>query len=395
MAVPDYRAFGFLVALISVSLSSVVRADTHEQGADSEALFWQRVEEIRAERSYPADVARGTFKGSHQVEGLEETFHYEVDVPDSYDPDRMMDLHIYLHGGVGISSNRISKTKMNRLERLRIDDGISVYPSAWSGAKWWYESQTKNILRLINIVKQSYNIDENRVFLHGLSDGAGGAYFFASRLPTPFAGFVAYVGSPHVLRPKHHAFGTTFPGNFINKPIFALNTKNDHLFPADSVKGLFQAINDSGGNITFHAERGDHFGMRWLGARKPDVEEFIASNTRNPYPDSLYWQIDEGGEFKRIHWLVLNGTLGSDTASAVAANKDGNAVYLSSRNISSVTLLISPDHFDLSENIQVWSNRELVFDQKLSPDVDVLNTWYEVDNDKSMLFANEITIDKL
>jgi hypothetical protein len=60
-----------------------------------------------------------------------------------------------------------------------------------------------------------------------------------------------------------------------------------------------------------------------------------------------------------------------------------------------VTLLISPDHFDLSENIQVWSNRELIFDKKLDPDVHVLNKWYDVDQDTSMLFANEIYLDKL
>ncbi len=395
MANPYHRAFVLLFAFFTLDLSSGLCSVEAEEDTNSEALYWQRLGEIRAERHYPADVARGTFKGSHQVEGFEETFHYVVDVPDTYDPEQKMDLHIYLHGGVGMSANRISTRKMNRLKKLRVGGAISVYPSAWSSAKWWYESQTRNIVEIIKIVKASYNIDENRVFLHGLSDGAGGAYYFASHLPTPFAGFVALIGSPHVLRSRHRVFGTTFPGNFINKPIFALNTKDDQFFPADSVVPLFDAVNSMGGDITYFVERGEHYGMPWLASRKKDYESFVAKYTRDPYPDSLYWQIEEGGEFERIHWLILHGTLGGDTESALVANKSGNAVYLSSNNVAAATLLISSDHFDLSENVQVWSNEVLVFDEKITPDVRVLDKWFKLDQDRSMLFAQEIYLDAL
>lgn len=395
MAKPYRRTLGFLFAFFCLDLSSGVCSDIADEGLSSEKLYWQRLDEIRSEKNYPVDVTRGTYKSSHKLEGFEYTFHYIVDVPETYDPAQSMDLHIYLHGGVGMSANRISKRKMRRLERLRVGGAISVYPSASSSAKWWYESQTKNIVQIIKTVKESYNIDDNRVFLHGLSDGAGGAYYFASHLPTPFAGFIALIGSPHVLRSSNRVFGTTFPGNFINKPIFALNTKDDHLFPAKSVEDLFERVNNSGGDITFYAERGDHFSMRWLGARKKDYESFVAKNSRNPYPDFLYWQIDVGGEFDRIHWLIVNGTQGGDTKSAVLANKIGNAVHLSSYNVSAVTLLISSDHFDLSKNIQVWLNQVLVIDQKVSPDISVLDKWFKLDQDRSMLFAGEIYLDAL
>ncbi len=391
-----YVTFGVWLAFFSASLSATVDSDLSANSSRSvEQSYWQRLDEIRSERTYPADAARGTFKGSHQVDGFDYNFHYAVHVPDSYDPAQKMDLHIYLHGGVGISSNRISNRKMNRLKRFRVDDAISVYPSAWSSAKWWYESQSKNIVKIIQTIKRSYNVDENRVFIHGLSDGAGGVYYFASHLPTPFAGFIAFVGSPHVLRPKHNVFGTTFAGNFINKPIFAVNTTDDHLFPAKSVERLFEAVNSGGGNVSFYEMPGDHFGMPWLSPLKEDLATFVAGNTRNPYPDTLFWQIDDGGEFDRIHWLVVHGTQGGDTESAVVAEKKGNAVYVSSKNVEAVTLLISSDHFDIDENIQVWSNRELVFDQKISPDVRVLEKWFELDQDTSMLFAHEIHVELL
>ena len=113
----------------------------------------------------------------------------------------------------------------------------------------------------------------------------------------------------------------------------------------------------------------------------------------NPGSEQLYWQIDEGGEFDRIHWLTVNGTQGGDSDSAVVANKAGNAVHLSASNVAAVTLLISSDHFDLDKNIQVWLNQVLVFDERVSPDVGVLEKWFELDQDRSMLFASEIYLD--
>lgn len=379
---------------LDIDVASAAASDTG-LAMESGQSYWRRLDEIRSSAAYPTDVPRGTVKKSLNLEGFESTFHYTVVVPDTYDPGQAMDLHIYLHGGVGISSNRISTRKINRLKRLRVENAISVYPSAWSSAKWWYESQTKNIVGIIHAIKENYNVNKNRVFLHGLSDGAAGVYYFASHLPTPFAGFVALVGSPHVLRPKHNVFGTTFAGNLINKPIFAINTEDDHLFPARSVEKLFEAVNSGGGNITFYAMPGDHFGMPWLSKRKNEYGRFIAENTRDPYPDTLFWQVDEQSEFHRIHWLVVHEARGGDTESAVVAEKNGNAVYLSSKNVSAVTLLISSDHFDLDENIQVWSNRKLVFDAQVVPDVRVLEKWFAHDRDRSMLFASEVRLETL
>jgi dienelactone hydrolase len=354
--------------------------------------YWQRVAEIRSDNAYSNSVERGSFKRDHTIVGHEESFHFSVHVPESYSPKDPMPLHIYLHGGVGFSGKKISVNAKNNLKRLRIDNTISVYPSAWKSAKWWHEVQPKNILKIIKELKSEYNIDDNRVFIHGVSDGASGTYYYASHIPTPFAGFVALIGSPRVLSDKNNTYGTTFIPNFINKPIFALNTKKDHLFPSSSVKSFFERVNTLGGDVRFHSVSGKH-DMNWLNKKKKDIQAFVSDQRRNPYPDKLRWQIDAGQEFPRIHWLVLNTPIDADKPSIAEVNKQGNIVYLSSINISTVSLLISPDHFDLNREIQIWANKTLVFNQRISPDVNTLNKWYEIDKDKSMLFSNEIHIE--
>ena len=383
------------LAAVSAGIVAQEHMDEAAESRSQESQYWQRLNEIRSNITYPTDAPTGTFDGVHMMEGYDDPWRYVVDVPESYDPAEKIDLHVYLHGGVQYSTTRLSSVKKRRLKKLRVEGAISVYPTARNSAKWWYESQSKNIPEIIKIIKKSYNVDDNRVFLHGLSDGGGGVYYSASHAPTPFAGFIALIGSPHVLREKHNVFGKTFPGNFVNKPIFAVNAVDDEFFPASTVEGMFEAINEGGGDVTFHEVTGNHFGMPWLVDKKKEYESFTHRYTRNPYPDSLYWQVEEGGQFNRIHWLIVNGTKGEDSESAVVAEKTGNSINLSSKNVSGVTLLISSDHFDLSENVQVWANEKLVFDQRVAPDARVLDKWFEVDGDRSMLFAYELHLDGL
>jgi dienelactone hydrolase len=382
----------FCVMVAPAFLATHALTDQPELHQDEFAAYWQRVAEIRSVSSYSNTVKRGSFKRSHLIDNHDDRFHYSVHVPESYIAGEAMPLHIYLHGGVGFSNKKVSAQALSNLKKLRVDNTISVYPSAWKSAKWWHESQSKNIPKIIKELKAEYTIDDDRVFIHGVSDGASGTYYFASHIPTPFAGFVALIGSPRVLSDKNNTHGATFIPNFINKPLFALNTKKDHLFPSSSVKAFFERVNALGGDIRFHSVSGKH-DMKWLNKKKKDIQAFISAQRRNPYPDKLRWQIDAGQEFPRIHWLVLNTPIDADKPSIAEVNKQGNIVYLSSINISKVSLLISPDHFDLNREIQIWANKTLVFNQRISPDVNTLNKWYEIDKDKSMLFSNEIHID--
>ena len=41
-------------------------------------MYWQRLNEIRAEKTYPVDAPRGTYERSYKLEGFEPTFPYVV-----------------------------------------------------------------------------------------------------------------------------------------------------------------------------------------------------------------------------------------------------------------------------------------------------------------------------
>ena len=127
---------------------------------------------LREGRRYPAGVATGVVKGEQQIAGA--TFPYTLDVPPSYDPSRRYQVRLQLHGGVGRPEPTVRGD--GSVGALAGDEQIYVLPLAWQGHEWWTAAQEANLNALLDRVKRTYNVDENRVVLAGISDGATATY---------------------------------------------------------------------------------------------------------------------------------------------------------------------------------------------------------------------------
>ena len=72
------------------------------------------------------------------------------------------------------------------------------------------------LLAQLAAVKRRYNVDEDRVFLGGFSDGGSGSLIMGLYYPTPWAGLIDLSGSITV------AIGApdeAFPANLSNRPV--------------------------------------------------------------------------------------------------------------------------------------------------------------------------------
>ena len=164
-------------------------SDAREAASRIEAVvrggmpFETAVAHVRRGRDYSARVPRGRQFGHHRTsDGLDH--HYTFVVPETYDPTRPSQVRVHLHGGVG-------RARPPAPNRIRVDalpngvDEIVVFPAAWAESAWWFANQIDNLARILDRLKRTYNIDENRVYGTGSSDGATGA--FSSRSgPTPW-----------------------------------------------------------------------------------------------------------------------------------------------------------------------------------------------------------------
>src|SRR5204862_765347 len=137
----------------------------------------------------------GVVQGSYRSDAGE--YFYTLEVPATYDPGRPYQVRVQLHGGVGRYEDNTPHG--SGPAGLSGAEQIYVMPYAWRDAPWWSGRQTENLRAILDVVKRTYNVDENRVVLAGVSDGGTGAYYTAMRDTTPFASILPLNGFIKVL----------------------------------------------------------------------------------------------------------------------------------------------------------------------------------------------------
>jgi hypothetical protein len=72
--------------------------------------------------------------------------------------------------------------------------------------------------------------------------------------------------------------------------------------------------------------------------------------------------------------------------------RHANVVEASTRGVRAFTLLLSPSKFDFRQPVRVVANGRTVFEGLLEPSVATLVKWAARDNDRTMLFGAELTV---
>ncbi len=239
---------------------------------------------------------------------------YTLVVPSTYDPAVPISVRIYLHGGVA------TETKNNGarwdFERFSSPNGIAIYPSAWRGALWWHPIQMENILGILTDLKHTYNIDENRIHVIGVSDGGTGVFYFAFKNPTPFAGFLPLIGSAAELtNPRMGADGPFYITNLRNAPLFLVNGALDPLYSVREVAPYVALYRQAGVNVVFHPRAETGHDLRWWPQEQPAIDSFISAHPRNPFPSQISWETSRTDRYNRAFWLTIDslGTTEGDT----------------------------------------------------------------------------------
>jgi len=373
----------------------------------------RRLKQGRSYTPQKPGVVMATNKTEDKVE-----HYYAVTVPPAYDPSRRYQVRFQLHGGVmGRSTNQPRNS--GDIGALAGAEQFYVIPYSWTEAPWWGEDQLLNMSAIVDSMKRTYNIDENRVVVSGVSDGGTGAYYLAMRETTPFASFLPLNGFIMVLANVDTGIREQLhPNNLLNKPMYVVNGGRDRLYPTSAVEPYVLHLKKAGVSIDYHPQPQGEHNTAWWPDVKESYEAFAGSHPRKPSPDRLTWETSDLTH-NRAHWLVINklGNQPGDVKNLSDVNdyspievlavpmfehrersgrvdllKTGNAVDAVSRGVASFTLLISPDAFDLSQPIKVTANGRTLFDAKVQPSLATLMKWAARDNDRTMLYGAEIGI---
>jgi hypothetical protein len=167
----------------------------------------------------------------------------------------------------------------------------------------------------VSHIKRRYNVDDNKIFATGFSDGASGSFFLAVAHTTPFAGFLPLNGFPTVAG----AGGVpVYLPNASNKPMYVVNTTEDSLYPAKLVTQFIESMRETGAKITYKVyENIGHRPDYWPRERE-SLLRFIRETVRDPLPKALTWETSSP-EYGRCHWVRIDevGKTGNDAEELV------------------------------------------------------------------------------
>jgi predicted esterase len=259
---------------------------------------------LRQGRSYPADASKGwqifTHTGS---DGKVRPYH--VYVPKGYDPARKHPAIVQLHGGV-------SRTKLlpeAALTQIHADvkdadqyGWIQIVPLGQRGATWFDPVGMANVLAQLAAVKRRYNVDEDRVFLGGFSDGGSGAMVMGLFYPTPWAGLIALSGSITV---AGAASDEAFPANLSNRPVHAANGGIDPLYPSALQKIFIDQLREQGARLAWTDYPASGHDDSYKAEEDPKANRFVLKTARDPAPRHVVWET-ANPEVGRCDWVRID-----------------------------------------------------------------------------------------
>lgn len=346
---------------------------------------------LKAGPSYSADVPRGQ-QERVRIASDGTRFPYVFLIPEEYNPSQQYSVEFMLHGGVSRPEWEPGGGWWRRgFDSLKQPDRIVVVPASWADAFWWHENQAENLSEILNSLKGTYNIDENRVSMTGISDGGTGAYFFAFKQPTPWASFLPYIGHPGVLRNRQSGGGyRLYFENLMSKPLYIVNGEDDRLYPSSSVEPFINILIEAGVDHIWKVIPGGGHNTNWLPAETPLIEQFKRENPRDALPETVQWVADRADKFNRNSWIQIDSL--SQNPGLLKATRTSNEFEVVARGVSDFTLLLNPEEVDFSQPIQVNVNGENVLNELVSEDIETMVQWAVRDLDRAMLFTAELNL---
>ena len=169
---------------------------------------------------------------------------FSLYVPEYYTRDRAWPLVMALHGGSGNGPGFL----WSWLRDARSRGAILIAPTA-TGSTWALmgnDTDTPNLLRILESVRSRWNIDADRMLLTGMSDGGTFCYVSGFESASPFTHLAPVSATFHPLMAEM-ADAERLRG----LPVHIVHGRLDWMFPVQVARQTSQALSAAGANVTY------------------------------------------------------------------------------------------------------------------------------------------------
>ena len=196
---------------------------------------------LAARLAAPANANTGIF---HNANEPGNRGGFSLYVPEYYTSDRAWPLVMALHGGSGNGRGFL----WSWLRDARSRGAILVAPTA-TGNTWALmgeDTDTPNLMRILESVRARWNIDAGRMLLTGMSDGGTFCYVTGFDGASPFTHLAPVSATFHPLLAE-----MADADRLRGLPIHIVHGRLDWMFPVQVARQTSQALSAAGANVTY------------------------------------------------------------------------------------------------------------------------------------------------
>ena len=227
-----------------------------------------------------ADSNAGQQKPAEMDRSTKVTLKYLLYLPKDYDQKASWPVLLFLHG-LGESGDKLDLVKKNGPPKLiaggRQFPFIVVSPQCPKG-RWW---QSMELATLLDEIGEKYKVDQDRIYVTGLSMGGFGTWSLAAYQPNRFAAIVPICGGSEVY----------WSGTLAHIPAWVFHGGKDTLVPPERSKQMVEAMKKNGGKpkLTIYPEAGHD---SWTQAYDtPELYEWLLQQKRAKTGNSTAFDI--------------------------------------------------------------------------------------------------------
>ncbi len=164
--------------------------------------------------------------------------NYLLYLPKDYETREKIPLLLFLHGA-GERGSDLQIVKKHGLPKL-IEEGkdfsiLVVSPQCPLNKRW----DTDELIALLDYIIENYKVDENRIYVTGLSMGGNGTWRLAAKIPDRLAAVIPICG-----------WSDLFEVCMIGKlPVWAFHGAKDKVVPVKATEELVERLKTCGGNV--------------------------------------------------------------------------------------------------------------------------------------------------
>jgi len=258
-------------------------------------------------------------------------------------------LLVYLSGGAGFAIDGVNTAE----DVVAGTDYIVLYPQA--SEYWWTPQGARRFDTVLNSVLQRYNVDRDRIYLTGFSNGATGALYLAELWPHRFAAVVSLMGAGEC----NDQVKTGLPG-LKNLPLLFVHGESDPIISPNCSTITQTVLTELGSSIRPQ--------LKILPNREHDITlqsddnltlAFFKGKLRNPFPREVEINLSDALA-ARSYWIeIVDGIPGKSHLEAHV--KSSNTIEIHSRDVKKVRLHLRPELFPKPGDFSiVWNGKKML-----------------------------------